>query len=117
MNDSIFHHRPGKPLLSMTRIEQKWGLGKTLKSNLSRMTPLFFKTVEAGWNILAGADRDKIIESANADRRPSTQYPAFGDGKAGGKIVDILGQLGFTVRINNAALTSKIEELTPIENR
>ena len=59
------------------------------------MTPLFFKTVEAGWNILAGADRDKIIESAKADRRPSAQYPAYGDGKAGEKIVDILGQPGY----------------------
>jgi hypothetical protein len=30
--------------LSMTRIEQKWGLCQTLKSNLSRMkTPCFIK--------------------------------------------------------------------------
>ena len=55
----------------------------------------WIETVEAGWNILAGADRDKIIESANVDRSPSAQYPAYGDGKAGEKIVNILGQPGF----------------------
>jgi UDP-N-acetylglucosamine 2-epimerase len=55
----------------------------------------WIETLEAGWNILAGADRDKIIESANADRSLSAQYPAYGDGKAGEKIVDILGQAGF----------------------
>ncbi len=55
----------------------------------------WIETVEAGWNILAGADRDKIIESANAGRSPSAQYPAYGDGRAGEKIVAILGQPGF----------------------
>ena len=55
----------------------------------------WIETVEAGWNILAGADRDKIFESAHADRSPSLQYPAYGDGKAGEKIVNILGQPGF----------------------
>jgi len=55
----------------------------------------WIETVEAGWNILAGADRDKIIESANAGRNPSVQYPAYGDGRAGEKIVAILGQPGF----------------------
>jgi UDP-N-acetylglucosamine 2-epimerase len=53
----------------------------------------WLETVEAGWNILAGANRDKIIESAKAGRWPSTQYPAYGDGKAGEKIIDILGLL------------------------
>jgi len=55
----------------------------------------WIETVEAGWNILAGADRDKIIESAHADHSPSAQYSAYGDGKAGEKIVNILGQPGF----------------------
>ena len=54
----------------------------------------WIETVEAGWNILAGADRDKIVESAKTDRKPSKQYPAYGDGKAGEKIVDILRQPG-----------------------
>jgi len=53
----------------------------------------WLETVEAGWNILAGANRDKIIESAKADRWPSTQYLAYGDGKAGEKIIDFLGLL------------------------
>ena len=54
----------------------------------------WIETVEAGWNILAGADRDKIVESAKTDHKPSKQYPAYGDGKAGEKIVDILRQPG-----------------------
>jgi len=52
----------------------------------------WIETVEAGWNILAGAERDKIVESAKTDRKPSKQYSAYGDGKAGEKIVDILRQ-------------------------
>jgi hypothetical protein len=32
-----FYPIPGNPLLSMTRIEKKWGLCKALKSNMSRM--------------------------------------------------------------------------------
>ena len=54
----------------------------------------WIETVKAGWNILAGADRDKIVESAKTDHKPSKQYPAYGDGKAGEKIVDILRQPG-----------------------
>ena len=49
LNDSIFHHRTGNPLLAMTLIEQKWDLGKALKSNLSRMKtrPCFFSNPNA----------------------------------------------------------------------
>jgi UDP-GlcNAc3NAcA epimerase len=54
----------------------------------------WIETVEAGWNILAGADRDKIVESAKTSRKPSKQHPTYGDGKAGEKIVDILRQPG-----------------------
>jgi len=54
----------------------------------------WIETVETGWNILAGADRDKIVESAKADRKPSKQYSAYGDGKAGEKIVAGLRQPG-----------------------
>jgi len=54
----------------------------------------WIETVEAGWNILAGADSAKIVEAAKTDRKPSVQHPAYGDGKAGEKIVDILRQPG-----------------------
>jgi len=52
---------------------------------------------------------DKIIESAKTDRRPSTQYPVYGDGKAGEKIVDILRRPGCYREIKNAAPERKLK--------
>ncbi|MEZ4677710.1 MAG: UDP-N-acetylglucosamine 2-epimerase (non-hydrolyzing) [Caldilineaceae bacterium] len=49
------------------------------------------ETVAAGWNVLVGADREKIVESINTHRRPEGEpAPAFGDGHAAEKIVELL---------------------------
>jgi UDP-GlcNAc3NAcA epimerase len=40
------------------------------------------ETVEAGWNILAGADRTRIIEAVSTFNAPSNHPPLYGDGKA-----------------------------------
>ncbi|NOX62608.1 MAG: UDP-N-acetylglucosamine 2-epimerase (non-hydrolyzing) [Chloroflexi bacterium] len=48
------------------------------------------ETVEAGWNVVVGADRDKILHAANSLRVTGAPPLIFGDGRAAEKIVDIL---------------------------
>ncbi len=48
------------------------------------------ETVESGWNVLAGADTDKIVDLARACECPAGQEPLFGDGHASEKIVAAL---------------------------
>jgi len=50
-------------------------------------------TVEVGWNKLVGVDVDTIVSSWKSFTPPAEQPPIFGDGKAGEKIADILGNL------------------------
>jgi hypothetical protein len=38
--------------------------------------------VQAGWNILTGADRNRIIETVHSFKTPSAHPPLYGDGKA-----------------------------------
>ncbi len=48
------------------------------------------ETVEAGWNVVAGADRDRIVDAVRSFQ-PGGRPPAvFGDGHAAEKIVGIL---------------------------
>ena len=51
------------------------------------------ETVEAGWNVLTGAVRRRIVEAATDHRWPQTAPPTvFGDGRAGEAIALILQQ-------------------------
>ena len=52
----------------------------------------WIETVELGWNILTGADRDRIIEVVRTFKAPTDHPPLYGDGKAAGKIMDVLCQ-------------------------
>lgn len=47
-------------------------------------------TVEAGWNILVGADPDQIIQAARNPVLPVERPDLFGDGKAAEKIADLI---------------------------
>lgn len=40
------------------------------------------ETVTLGWNVLAGADRDRIIEAVRSFKIPKTHEPLYGDGRA-----------------------------------
>ena len=40
------------------------------------------ETVDLGWNILTGADRDRIIETVRTFKAPSEHPPLYGDGNA-----------------------------------
>jgi UDP-GlcNAc3NAcA epimerase len=42
----------------------------------------WIETVELGWNILTGADRDRIIETVRTFKASSEHPPLYGDGKA-----------------------------------
>jgi UDP-N-acetylglucosamine 2-epimerase len=48
------------------------------------------ETAAGGWNVLAGCDPDRIIAAAQRGRPAQPPLPAFGDGAAASKIVEIL---------------------------
>jgi UDP-GlcNAc3NAcA epimerase len=48
------------------------------------------ETVEAGWNVLVGADRRKIVETVRSFRPQGERANLFGDGQASVKMVEIL---------------------------
>lgn len=50
----------------------------------------WIETVAAGWNVLTGADQEKIIESVHSCKRPSEHPPLYGDGRAAERIVKII---------------------------
>jgi len=50
------------------------------------------ETVEAGWNVLTGADDKKIINAAQNFTPPQEHPPLYGDGQAAEKILDVLCQ-------------------------
>lgn len=51
------------------------------------------ETVEAGWNVLAGADPGRIIAAATAASRPTHHPVLYGDGQAGQRIASLMGSL------------------------
>ncbi len=50
------------------------------------------ETVESGWNILTGADRNRIVTAVRSFKPPSDHSPLYGDGQAAEKILSILCQ-------------------------
>lgn len=48
------------------------------------------ETVESGWNVLAGAEADRIADAVTNACRPSGWENHYGDGDAAGHILDIL---------------------------
>jgi len=48
------------------------------------------ETVQAGWNVLVGADREAIVRAAREFRPIGDPPPLFGDGHAGERIVELL---------------------------
>jgi UDP-GlcNAc3NAcA epimerase len=52
------------------------------------------ETVEAGWNILVGANRERIVEAVRNFKPAGDRPPLFGDGNASRRIVEILTQEG-----------------------
>jgi UDP-GlcNAc3NAcA epimerase len=51
------------------------------------------ETVQVGWNVLAGADTGRIVAAARSaidGRRPTVRPALYGDGRAAGRIVELL---------------------------
>ena len=55
------------------------------------------ETVQVGWNKLVGVEVEKIVNEWKTFVPPAAQPPIFGDGKAGEKIADILGNLNLSI--------------------
>ena len=53
----------------------------------------WIETVEDGWNVLVGADEEKIVRKANEFEPGNKQRNVFGEGDASGIIVKIIGGL------------------------
>jgi len=50
--------------------------------------------VEAGWNVLVGADKEKITEAVKAFQPKGVQPGLFGDGAASQRIAKVFKTLG-----------------------
>ncbi|MDP4031302.1 MAG: UDP-N-acetylglucosamine 2-epimerase (non-hydrolyzing), partial [Pseudorhodobacter sp.] len=48
------------------------------------------ETVELGWNLLSGADRDRITEAVRTFKAPSEHPPLYGDGRAAAQCLKAL---------------------------
>ncbi len=48
------------------------------------------ETVEAGWNVLVGTDRDAIVAAVRDARRPDQHPRLYGDGRASERIAELL---------------------------
>ena len=51
------------------------------------------ETVEDGWNVLAGASKEKIVTIANDFEPANEQWDLFGSGDASARIKKIIGGL------------------------
>lgn len=52
----------------------------------------WIETVESGWNILSGANRDRISEAVRSLKVPSAHPPLYSDGKAAEKIISTISE-------------------------
>jgi UDP-N-acetylglucosamine 2-epimerase len=50
----------------------------------------WIETVEAGWNVVVGSERSLIVQKALDMKAPKTKRGAFGDGRAGERILHVL---------------------------
>jgi UDP-GlcNAc3NAcA epimerase len=63
------------------------------------------ETVEAGWNILVGANRERIVEAVRNFQPTGERPPLFGDGNASRRIVEILTQES-TIRLRRVRVVA-----------
>jgi UDP-N-acetylglucosamine 2-epimerase len=53
------------------------------------------ETVQTGWNVVAGTDSDRIVETVRSFIPPATRPPLYGDGQAASRCVDRLEHVGW----------------------
>jgi UDP-N-acetylglucosamine 2-epimerase len=49
------------------------------------------ETVDTGWNVLTGADRDRIVQAVRTACPPAARPPLYGAGRAVRQLVDLMG--------------------------
>jgi len=52
------------------------------------------ETVASGWNVLTGADRDRIVRAVRTLQPPSAHPPLYGEGRAAQIIIDVMTTKG-----------------------
>jgi UDP-N-acetylglucosamine 2-epimerase len=52
----------------------------------------WIETVQAGWNVLAGADSARIVEAIRRVKPPASRPPLYGEGRAVKAVVDLLSK-------------------------
>jgi UDP-N-acetylglucosamine 2-epimerase len=52
----------------------------------------WLETVQSGWNVLSGADTEKIIQAVRSFAPPPSRPALYGDGKASARIVEWLSR-------------------------
>jgi UDP-N-acetylglucosamine 2-epimerase len=50
------------------------------------------ETVAAGWNVLVGADRERILEAVSSLVTPAQRPALYGDGRAAQRIIEVIEQ-------------------------
>ncbi len=56
------------------------------------------ETVDAGWNVLVGADGARIVDSVRGFALPAKHPSLYGDGSAGEKVVAVVGEIKPDIR-------------------
>lgn len=49
------------------------------------------ETVEAGWNVVVGAERGRIVDAAQNFTPPASRPSLYGEGMAAGRVIQVLG--------------------------
>ncbi len=50
------------------------------------------ETVAAGWNVLVGADRERILDAVRSLAAPAQRPALYGDGRAAQRIIEVIEQ-------------------------
>jgi UDP-N-acetylglucosamine 2-epimerase (non-hydrolysing) len=90
--DFIFLEKNAKKILTDSGGIQKEAYMFKVPCITLRDNTEWIETVEDGWNVLVGTDKQKIINAVNEFQPKGKQRDIFGNGKASKNIVNILSQ-------------------------
>ena len=74
-------------------------------------------TVEAGWNILVGADQKSILDNWFNFVPPNEHPPVYGNGTAGQQIVEVLDQFITSKLKTNKRSTNRLHSLEGVKSK
>ena len=91
--DMLILEKNAKKILTDSGGIQKEGYILKVPCITLRENTEWVETVEDGWNVLVGADKEKIVKKANDFEPKGKQRDVFGSGDASKKIAKIIGGL------------------------